>query len=38
VQPLAIEFWRARPFRLHERLRYSRETLNSPWVTERLFP
>jgi len=38
VQPLSIEFWRARPFRLHERLRYSRETLNSPWVTERLFP
>ena len=38
VQPLQIEFWRARPFRLHERLRYSRETLNSPWVTERLFP
>jgi pyridoxamine 5'-phosphate oxidase len=38
VQPLSIEFWRARPFRLHERLCYSRETLNSPWVTERLFP
>ena len=38
VQPLSIEFWRARPFRLHERLRYSRGTLNSPWVTERLFP
>ena len=38
VQPLSIEFWRARPFRLHERLIYRRETLNSPWVTERLFP
>ena len=38
VQPLQIEFWRARPFRLHERLCYRRETLNSPWVTERLFP
>jgi pyridoxamine 5'-phosphate oxidase len=38
VQPLQIEFWRARPFRLHERLCYRREALNSPWVTERLFP
>jgi pyridoxamine 5'-phosphate oxidase len=38
AQPLSIEFWRARPFRLHERLVYRRETLNSPWVTERLFP
>nr|AHN97593.1 pyridoxamine 5'-phosphate oxidase [uncultured bacterium 12AC_lac13] len=38
VQPLHIEFWRARAFRLHERLRYSRDSLDSPWVTERLFP
>lgn len=38
VQPLSIEFWRARAFRLHERLRYRRDTLGSPWVTERLYP
>jgi pyridoxamine 5'-phosphate oxidase len=38
VQALAIEFWQARAFRLHERLRYRRESLDSPWVTERLFP
>jgi pyridoxamine 5'-phosphate oxidase len=38
VQPLQIEFWRARAFRLHERLRYRRESLDSPWLTERLFP
>ncbi len=38
VQPLQIEFWRARVFRLHERLRYRRETLDSPWITDRLFP
>ena len=38
VQPLQIEFWRARAFRLHERLCYRRETLDSAWRTERLFP
>ena len=38
VQALAIEFWQARAFRLHERLRYRRESLDSAWVTERLFP
>jgi pyridoxamine 5'-phosphate oxidase len=38
IQPLQIEFWRARPFRLHERLVYRRDTLNSAWTTERLFP
>ncbi len=38
LQPLAIEFWRNRPFRLHERLLYARDSLDSPWVTSRLFP
>jgi pyridoxamine 5'-phosphate oxidase len=38
IQPLQIEFWRARPFRLHERLCYRRDTLDSAWTTERLFP
>jgi pyridoxamine 5'-phosphate oxidase len=38
IQPLQIEFWRARPFRLHERLVYRRDTLDSAWTTERLFP
>ena len=38
VTPLEIEFWRNRPFRLHDRLVYRRDTAASPWRTERLFP
>jgi pyridoxamine 5'-phosphate oxidase len=38
VQPLTIEFWRDRPFRLHERIRYSRETPGGSWKTDHLFP
>jgi pyridoxamine 5'-phosphate oxidase len=38
VAPLEIEFWRDRPFRLHDRLVYRRDALNESWRTERLFP
>ena len=38
LQPLAIEFWRNRPFRLHNRLLYERESLDAKWRTVRLFP
>ena len=38
VTPLEIEFWSNRPFRLHDRLVYRRDTLHAPWRTERLFP
>jgi pyridoxamine 5'-phosphate oxidase len=38
VLPQAIEFWRDRPFRLHERLAYSRAAPDAPWTVARLYP
>jgi pyridoxamine 5'-phosphate oxidase len=38
LTPLRIEFWRDRPFRLHDRLVYLRDQAQAPWRTERLFP
>ena len=38
VTPFEIEFWRDRPFRLHDRLVYRRDAPDQPWRTERLFP
>ena len=36
VRPSAIEFWRDRPFRLHDRLRFVRD--GEAWRRERLWP
>lgn len=36
--PSHIEFWRDRPFRLHDRLVFTRETLGAVWEKRRLYP
>lgn len=38
VVPLQVEFWRDKPFRLHDRLVFDRQTPDGPWRQSRLFP
>ena len=38
IMPLRIEFWHDRPFRLHDRIEFVRETLSAPWSKTRLYP
>jgi len=38
IAPLRIEFWHDRPFRLHDRIEFSRETADGPWTKNRLYP
>ena len=38
LQPVLIEFWRDAPFRLHDRLEYSRSSLSESWSTRTLYP
>lgn len=33
-----VEFWRDRPFRLHDRLQFSRTDASTPWQRTRLYP
>ncbi|MBA5776349.1 pyridoxamine 5'-phosphate oxidase [Stappia sp. F7233] len=36
--PSSIEFWHDRPFRLHDRIVFSREAPTADWTKERLYP
>ena len=38
LTPLSFEFWRNRPFRLHDRLVFTRENASGGWVKSRLYP
>src|SRR5262245_30677828 len=38
LQPLSIEFWHDRPFRLHDRIEFRREAPGQPWHKTRLYP
>jgi pyridoxamine 5'-phosphate oxidase len=38
VKPVYIEFWMDKPFRLHDRHIFRRDTPDGTWTTERLYP
>src|SRR5579872_5388218 len=38
ILPLIMEFWHDRPFRLHDRIEFRRDTLSAPWNKTRLYP
>ena len=38
IAPLAMEFWHDRPFRLHDRVAFTRSDTNETWTKTRLYP
>ncbi len=38
INPLQIEFWMDRPYRLHDRVRFTRGSAAAPWQKTRLYP
>lgn len=38
LTPVEIEFWRDGPSRLHDRVRFSRASIDAPWERQRLYP
>lgn len=38
LTPLSFEFWRNRPFRLHDRLVFTRSAAGQAWAKSRLYP
>jgi pyridoxamine 5'-phosphate oxidase len=38
VKPASFEFWHDRPFRLHDRIEFRRDSAATPWTKTRLYP
>jgi pyridoxamine 5'-phosphate oxidase len=38
LQPLTMEFWQDRPYRLHDRIEFHRGAPGTPWSKTRLYP
>ena len=38
ILPLIMEFWHDRPFRLHDRIEFRRNSQTAPWSKTRLYP
>jgi pyridoxamine 5'-phosphate oxidase len=38
LTPIAMEFWHDRPFRLHDRVLFTREGATASWQRQRLYP
>lgn len=38
ILPRMMEFWKDGEYRLHDRVRFTRETLEAPWQSARLYP
>lgn len=36
--PLSFEFWKDGAFRLHDRVRFTRASVDAPWTRQRLYP
>jgi pyridoxamine 5'-phosphate oxidase len=38
IMPLTFEFWQDRPFRLHDRIEFTRAAPDASWAKTRLYP
>lgn len=38
IRPVQMEFWADRPFRLHDRIMFRRDTVGGAWTKTRLYP
>ena len=38
LMPTMMEFWQDRPYRLHDRIEFQRDSTGAPWSKTRLYP